>query len=213
MHNHTHTHTTTHTQPHTHTHTLSHTYTHTCSRSCAEEALIAWSRCLCAAGVSLMRSKWRSCASSCTLFAYQFAYCVRYIANVVCWWEQQQQVCRMSCALIRVWAGRYKHIYKYIGSARTMYIRNFWQANHQIYGHIQCVYIRFWPTLHVHFINTYTHWRMVLRHVPLLVRSCSRHYEQAFIECEALKSAFKHTTIMVPHNVFWVATRRSECYP
>ena len=29
----------------------------------------------------------------------------------------------------------------------TVCIRYFWQGNHQIYGHIRCVYIRFWPTL------------------------------------------------------------------
>jgi hypothetical protein len=31
----------------------------------------------------------------------------------------------------------------------TVYIRYFWQGNHQIYGHIRCIYIfiRFWPTL------------------------------------------------------------------
>jgi len=29
----------------------------------------------------------------------------------------------------------------------TVYIRYFWQGNHQIYGHIRCIYIQFWPTL------------------------------------------------------------------
>jgi len=28
-----------------------------------------------------------------------------------------------------------------------VYIRHFKQGNHHTYGHIQCVYIRFWPTL------------------------------------------------------------------
>jgi hypothetical protein len=37
-----------------------------------------------------------------------------------------------------------------VGLARTIYtvcIRYFWQGNYQIYGHIWCVYLRFWPTL------------------------------------------------------------------
>ena len=30
----------------------------------------------------------------------------------------------------------------------TVYIQYFWQGNHQIYGHIRCIYrIWFWPTL------------------------------------------------------------------
>jgi len=29
----------------------------------------------------------------------------------------------------------------------TVFTRYFWQANHQIYGHIRCIYIRFCPTL------------------------------------------------------------------
>jgi len=29
----------------------------------------------------------------------------------------------------------------------TVYIRYSWQENHQIYGHIRCIYIRFWLTL------------------------------------------------------------------
>jgi len=29
----------------------------------------------------------------------------------------------------------------------TVYIRYFWQGNHQIYGQIRFIYIRFWPTL------------------------------------------------------------------
>jgi len=33
------------------------------------------------------------------------------------------------------------------GHIYTVYIRYFWQGNHQIYGHIRCVYIRFWPSL------------------------------------------------------------------
>ena len=37
--------------------------------------------------------------------------------------------------------------YIYIGLARTIYTRYFWQGNHQKYGHIRCIYIRFWPTL------------------------------------------------------------------
>ena len=28
----------------------------------------------------------------------------------------------------------------------TVYAQYFWQGNHQIYGHVRCVYIRFWPT-------------------------------------------------------------------
>ena len=31
----------------------------------------------------------------------------------------------------------------------NIYIRDSWQKNHQIYGHIRCIYIRFWPTLPV----------------------------------------------------------------
>ena len=29
----------------------------------------------------------------------------------------------------------------------TMYIRYFWLGNHRLYGHIRCIYIRFWPTI------------------------------------------------------------------
>jgi hypothetical protein len=31
----------------------------------------------------------------------------------------------------------------------TVYIRYFWQGNYKMYGHIRCIYIRFWPTLHM----------------------------------------------------------------
>ena len=31
----------------------------------------------------------------------------------------------------------------------TVFIRYFWQGNHQKYGHIRCIYVRFWPTLHM----------------------------------------------------------------
>ena len=35
----------------------------------------------------------------------------------------------------------------------TKYIRYlWWQGNHQKYGHIRCIYIRFWPTLHIHLL-------------------------------------------------------------
>jgi len=29
----------------------------------------------------------------------------------------------------------------------TVNVLIFWQANHQIYSHLRCIYIRFWPTL------------------------------------------------------------------
>jgi len=49
----------------------------------------------------------------------------------------------------------------------TVYIRYFWQGNHQIYGHIRCIYtvlanpiyIGFWPTLQIitRVLLPYTH--------------------------------------------------------
>ena len=36
----------------------------------------------------------------------------------------------------------------YVKLARTIYIRCFWQGNHQIYGHTRCIY-RFWPTIRI----------------------------------------------------------------
>jgi len=46
----------------------------------------------------------------------------------------------------------------FLGLARAIYIymvyiRYFRQGNHQIYGHIWCIYIRFWPTLCVLSLN------------------------------------------------------------
>ena len=34
----------------------------------------------------------------------------------------------------------------------TVHIRYFWQGNHQIYGHIRCIYIRCWPTLGIWYL-------------------------------------------------------------
>jgi hypothetical protein len=37
----------------------------------------------------------------------------------------------------------------------TVHTQNLWQGNHQIYGHIQCIYtyIRFWPTLPIYGVH------------------------------------------------------------
>jgi len=36
-----------------------------------------------------------------------------------------------------------------------VYIQYFWQGNHQIYGHIQCVYMGFWSTLNIRSYKAY----------------------------------------------------------
>jgi hypothetical protein len=59
----------------------------------------------------------------------------------------------------------------YAGLARTIYIytvciRYFWQGNHQIYDHIRCINIRFWPTLLV------CHDVLILAVPPFLFVSC-----------------------------------------
>jgi len=42
----------------------------------------------------------------------------------------------------------------------TVYIQYFWQGNHQIYSNIQCIYIRFWRTLHIFHCKCRSHVEM-----------------------------------------------------
>jgi len=56
-------------------------------------------------------------------------------------------------------AGRQSVPHIYLESARTIfiytvYVRCYWQGNHQMYGHIRCIFThsRVWPTLHI--VNT-----------------------------------------------------------
>ena len=50
--------------------------------------------------------------------------------------------------------GQQIHIYTY-----TVHTQCFWQGNHQVYGHIQCIYIRFWPTLHIYAVYKRCFWQ------------------------------------------------------
>jgi len=68
------------------------------------------------------------------------------------------------CALFMYRVGQ-NHIY-------TVYTRYFSQGNHQIYGHIRCIYIRFWPTLFMYCIT-------LLMPASALTGSCRRSASSA----------------------------------
>ena len=98
---------------------------------------------------------WYACTVHDCIFGNFLSKCTVYIPCIyriytVYIWPGPIRVCSVLHT-DSVYLGLARTIYIY-----TVYIRYFWQENHQIYGHIRCIYIRFWPTLSIP--NAGLHW-------------------------------------------------------
>jgi hypothetical protein len=171
-HTHIHTHVRVYTQRHTCVRTCNRTNIHTCARVFAHK----YTHMHCTSSTAFARAythththaRARACVSTHTYIHTRLAprrpglhvlRCQPWSRRLV---SSHQELQARRPRHQKAWllpAGRQSVPHIYLESARTIfiytvYVRCYWQGNHQMYGHIRCIFThsRVWPTLHI--VNT-----------------------------------------------------------